>query len=208
MKRLLDMCARALGASRFVVLLYLFSAASVSLNVSLAYKLRSLAKLEAAKIADQLLKVGSTVPEFTAQRLGGLKEVISYQNTAQPTVLYVFTPPCSWCARNLDNFKTLANKESAQYRFVGVSLSPQGLVEYAAKNDLKVPIYFGLSSETLRAYKLGGTPQTLVVSPDGRVLQDWIGAYVGDQKSQVEAFFHVGLPGLKELPKAEAAAKN
>ncbi len=31
------------------------------------------------------------------------------------------------------------------------------------------------------------------------------GAYVGNQKSQVEEFFHVNLPGLKELPKAEAA---
>jgi hypothetical protein len=79
------------------------------------------------------------------------------------------------------------------------------LTEYVAKNELKFPIYARLSPETLKTYKLGGTPQTIVVSPDGRVLKDWVGAYAGDQKSQVEAFFHVSLPGLKELPKAEAA---
>jgi hypothetical protein len=59
--------------------------------------------------------------------------------------------------------------------------------------------------ETLKAYKLRSTPQTIVVSPEGKVLQNWVGAYVGGQKSQVEAFFHVSLPGLRELPKAEAA---
>ena len=63
----------------------------------------------------------------------------------------------------------------------------------------------GLSPETLKTYKLGSTPQTIVISPEGKVLQDWVGAYVGDQKSQVEAFFQVTLPGLRELPKAEAA---
>ena len=42
-------------------------------------------------------------------------------------------------------------------------------------------------------------------SPEGKVLQDWAGAYVGEQKAQVEAFFHVSLPGLRKLPKGEPA---
>lgn len=72
-----------------------------------------------------------------------------------------------------------------------------------AKNGLKLPVYSGLPNETKEAYKISGTPQTIVVSPEGRVLQNWMGAYVGDKKSQVEAFFHVTLPGLRELPKEE-----
>jgi hypothetical protein len=59
----------------------------------------------------------------------------------------------------------------------------------------------------VKNYKLGSTPQTIVISPEAKVLQDWIGAYVGDQKSQVEAFFHVSLPGLRELP-TKAASTN
>ena len=34
-------------------------------------------------------------------------------------------------------------------------------------------------SETIKAYKLGSTPQTLVISRDGKVLKNWVGAYVG-----------------------------
>jgi hypothetical protein len=90
-------------------------------------------------------------------------------------------------------------------RIIGLSLSEEALADYVAKNELKLSVYSGLSTETKEAYKLSGTPQTIVVSPEGRVLQNWMGAYVGNQKSEVEAFFHVSLPDLRELPKTESA---
>jgi len=178
---------------------------SVTLNVLLAHRVRSLNNFQTEKMADRLLKVGTTALPIVAKRLNAQQEMISYNASKQSTVLYVFTPPCSWCARNMDNFKTLVESEGGQYRFIGLSLSEQGLGEYVSKNEFKLPVYSGLSLETLKAYKLGSTPQTIVISPDGKVLQDWMGAYVGEQKSQVEAFFHVTLPGLRELSKA---AKN
>jgi peroxiredoxin len=177
---------------------------SVALNVVLAHKVQRLSHAQSARIAERLLKIGTTVPPIAAKRCGGLEEIISYHVAAKPTVLYVFTPPCSWCARNMDNFKALVDKVGGTYHFVGVSVSDEGLAQYVAKNDLKIPVYSGLSPETLKTYKLGSTPQTIVISTEGTVLQDWVGAYVGAQKSQVEAFFHVSLPGLRELPKREA----
>lgn len=52
-------------------------------------------------------------------------------------------------------------------------------------------------------------PQTIVVSAEGRILQSWMGAYAGEQRKAIEAYFHVSLPGLRELPaKAEAAGEN
>ena len=170
---------------------------SVALNVVLAHRVRSFQQFQATRAADRLLKVGVTVPSIAAKRLGGEHEVISYESVDGPTVLYVFTPPCSWCARNLDNFKTLLDRDNGQYRFIGVSLSEQGLAEYVAKNELKIQVYWGLSPDTMKTYKLVATPQTIVISPEGKVLQDWAGAYVGDQKSQIEAFFHVTLPGIR-----------
>jgi len=177
--------------------------ASVLLNVVLARKVQSFRQFQSTKASDRLLKVGTTVPPIAARRLDGQPGVISYQGAEQSTVLYIFTPPCSWCARNVDNLKTLLDRERGQYRFIGLSLSDQALAEYVSKNDLKLPVYVGLSPETLKAYKLGSTPQTIVISPEGKVLEDWAGAYVGDQKSQVEAFFHVSLPGIRELPEVE-----
>lgn len=183
-------------------------ALSVIMNVMLAHKVQSLTGAQNTALADRLLPLGTAVPAIPAKRLDGQLSLISYQSVEHPTVLYVFTPPCSWCARNMDNLKTLLGKEGGHYRFIGLSLSDQGLEDYVAKNDLELPIYSGLSLDTLKAYKLGSTPQTIVISPEGRVLQDWVGAYVGDQKSQVEAFFHVSLPGLRELPKTAEATKK
>src|SRR6266480_5398132 len=150
--------------------------ASVALNVVLARKLESYSKAQSIVASSRLLKIGANVPPITAKRLDGQREVISYQGANEPTVLYIFTPPCSWCARNMDNFKTLVGNESGQYRFIGLSLSEETLPEYVAKNELKLPVYSGLSPETLKTYKLGSTPQTIVISPEGKVLQDWAGA--------------------------------
>lgn len=177
---------------------------SVTLNVLLAHRVRKLTYARSASITEHQLKAGTMVPPITANRLNGHQEVISYLGSSQPTVLYVFTPPCTWCARNVDNFKALLGKEGGQYRFIGLSLSGDTLSEYVAKNDLRLPVYSSLSPETLKTYKLVSTPQTIVISSEGKVLQDWAGAYVGDQQKQIEAFFHVTLPGLKELQKDSA----
>jgi len=188
--------SRALLASCTVALVV-----SVALNVVLAHRVRTITHAQSERIAERLLTVGTSVPAIMAKRLDGQEETISYGGVNQSTVLYIFTPPCTWCARNMDNLKTLLDKERGQYRFIGLSLSADALPEYVAKNDLKLPVYSGLSNETKAAYKLSGTPQTIVVSPEGKVLQDWAGAYVGEQKSQVEAFFHVTLPGITAAPK-------
>lgn len=203
MVRLLEFTKRILGVSGFVVLLSVLTVASVSLNLVLARQLRSLSNVRSLKAADRFLKVGTSVPPIAANRLDGQGNVlISFETEPRPTVLYVFTPTCGWCARNLANFSALVNRRESQYRILGLSLSDHGLEEYIAANGLTVPIYSGLSTDTVRAYKLGSTPQTIVISPKGRVLRNWVGAYVGDQKSQVEAFFGVTLPGLRELPEA------
>jgi peroxiredoxin len=178
---------------------------SVTFNALLAHKVRLVTYAKAARISEHQLSVGTIVPPLTANRLDGQKDAISYRDTTQPTVLYIFTPSCGWCARNMENLKTLLDKDGGQYRFIGLSLSADTLPEYVAKNELRLPVYSDLSPEALKTYKLGSTPQTIVISPEGKVLQDWVGAYVGDQKSQVEAFFHVNLPGLRQLPASQVA---
>lgn len=42
---------------------------------------------------------------------------------------------------------------------------------------------------------LGATPQT-VVSREGRVVKNWIGAFGPNSQADVEEFFGVQLPGL------------
>jgi len=169
---------------------------SIIVNVCLATRVRSLLSQDPGPAGKQALKAGTLVPPLTVNRLDGKSAVINYSSADEPTVLYVFRPGCSWCARNLPNLAELIEKAGSSYRFVGLSLTTDGLERYVADNHLEFPIYSNLSAEARRVYGLGGTPQTIVISPEGRVMKNWLGAYVGGQKSQVEGFFRVSLPGL------------
>lgn len=179
-------------------ILFLMLIISVLINVVLAHKVRQYSSVGAAKA--QLLPSGALVPPIDAIDLNGKKQTLVYSQVSNPTVLYIFTPPCSWCARNMENIKQLAAQKGTEYRFIGLSLSKQDLRNYVASQGLTIPVYTDLSAEILKTYKLGATPQTIVVSAQGQVLKDWIGAYVGDQKTQVEKFFQITLPGITAAP--------
>jgi hypothetical protein len=142
------------------------------------------------------IQAGTIVSPFKAQGLRGEQGLVSYQNIRHPIVLYVFTPTCVWCSRNLANFQTLIAQKHDSYDFVGLSLSGDGLSEYVAKNKLDIPVYFNPAEETKLEYRLSSTHQTIVISTEGKVLQNWLGAYSGAQQSEVEKFFDVKLPGL------------
>lgn len=47
----------------------------------------------------------------------------------------------------------------------------------------------------IRRLHVGGTPRTIVVSRDGAVVRDWVGAYTNATLQEVEQFFGVDLPG-------------
>ena len=63
---------------------------------------------------------------------------------------------------------------------------------------LEFPVYTDLPILTMREYKLGGTPQTIVVSPQGQVNRIWSGAFAEDLKREVEDYFGVKLPGIMD----------
>jgi len=57
-------------------------------------------------------------------------------------------------------------------------------------------MYTRLTSETIESLGLGSTPQTIVISAEGRVLKNWKGAYGERVQPDVEAYFGIRLPGL------------
>ncbi len=178
-------------------------AVSAGLNVALARRVRQLGDALTSQVLHHTpLPVGAVVPPIAATGLDGRSATVAYAGSDRLTVLYVFTPQCGWCARNLDNFTTLLKARSQEARFVGLSLSPDSVAEYVRAHELTLPVLTRLSAATMTAYRFGGTPQTMVISPQGRVIKNWPGAWTTKTQAEIEAFFHVRLPGLK-LPAAE-----
>ena len=90
----------------------------------------------------------------------------------------------------------LADTKGNEFRFIGLSLTDSGLREYIGDHPLKFPIYTGMKAETITSLGLGSTPQTIVISPEGKVVKLWTGAYVERLQPDVEGYFGVRLPGL------------
>lgn len=187
--------AHRLGQLTYFAVLLLLSL-SIVLNVLLARRLNRLISSRGQRWISSALHIGASVPPISAKTADGHNDIIVFTGTSKPTVLYVFTPECSWCARNMNNFKALIAAKADEDRFVGLSLSEEGLSTYIETYQLAIPVFTALSSETKKAYALGVTPQTIIVSPQGRILQNWPGAWSDKRKAEVEAFFHVRLPGV------------
>jgi peroxiredoxin len=188
------------GTKSDVTFLLVLLAVSLGANVYLARRLFSPPPQGPPPLAK-----GTTVSPLTATRLDGQPQTLSYAE--KKTVLYVFTPSCPWCKRNLPNIKHLVATRGAEYRFIGISLEAEGLSSYVTEHQLPFPVYTNVSQEQRDAYHLGGVPQTLVISERGTVMQNWFGAYVDAQQAEIEKFFDVRLPGLG-APPPHAAVGN
>ena len=179
------------------VMVMLLLVASLCLNVYLGWKVKhgtSTVEQNTAKLSP-----GMKIDPVTALGADGKPLTISYDSTNKPTVFYVISPSCIWCRRNQANINKLMDSKAGDFRFIGLSLADSGLKEYVEDHHLKFPVYTGLKEETIRSLGLGGTPETIVVSPEGKILKVWAGAYVERLQPEVEAYFEVQLPGLTSL---------
>lgn len=170
--------------------------ASLSLNIYLGWKVKRSSNAPSPSQNTVKLSPGMTVQPITAMNLAGKQETISYAEHSKPTVIYVFTPSCTWCDRNNENINAIVGLKRESFRFIGLSLADDGLSRYVESHHLTFPVYRSLTPESIEMLGLGSTPQTIVISPEGRIVKNWVGAFGGGLKPQVEEFFNVQLPGL------------
>jgi len=174
---------------------------SAAINVLLAREITGLKgvidqlKLEGRTAWQQ--QIGQAVPAIEVRGLDGAQiKLNSIFGGDKATVVYIFSPNCKWCSRNLQNIKNLAEAVKEKFQLVGLSVTDKGLEEYVAQSGLAFPIYSMLPSKEGDLNR--GTPRTLVVSREGKVVTTWFGAYGGDLRKKVEEYFQLSLPGLSE----------
>lgn len=106
-------------------------------------------------------------------------------------------PQCGWCSRNLENLKVIQSSLSEKYRIVGLTMSDDDIEKYLMENHLYFPVFKNPSEDSKLSLRLGGTPQTIVISTDGKIIKNWRGAYSSNQKQDIENFFNASFPELK-----------
>lgn len=164
---------------------------SLGMNVYLGLRLRGAfaPHIQAIKASDQL---PSPLPVLDAD---GKPTQLAF-DSAEPTVVYLFSPLCGWCKRNEANIKSMAAAAGERYRFVGLSTISENLKDYINQGHVPFPVYILKSEDQANKLGLVGTPTTVLVGHDGKVQRVWEGAYMSGSQKDVEKFFDVKLPGL------------
>jgi len=170
------------------------------LAVSLGFNVYVLANLRGAlkprPTVTGSVAVGKRVPALAAAELSGRRSLIEWASDSRPTVLYVFSPSCVWCLKNLANVTALWAGCHDRYRFVALSPTSTGLAEYVAEHALPFQVYSNPVGRGGQAFAVSGTPTTMVISNDGEVERLWVGAYTGQSQDEIQAYFGIALPGI------------
>ena len=167
---------------------------SLGLNLLLGLRVSKLNRTVESMRFGNDLRIGTQVPAIEGRVLGARPQDLHFVDSKVPTVIYVFRPDCGWCKRNLDNLRSLVAASGPHYRIVGLSLpSTASVASYLQMTQLNFPVYTDVAEASIQAYHLGGTPETIVVSPQSKVLRVWIGAYQGPMLKDIENYLGVPL---------------
>lgn len=111
----------------------------------------------------------------------------------------MFSPTCSWCARNLANAKALARQAGGRFQFFAVALDDTELQHYLAENAIDWPVLTRLQDQVRTAYRFGATPETVVIDKSGVVSHVWLGAFQPRLAEEIGLVLGVRFPGLMNL---------
>lgn len=179
-----------------ILALNCFLALSLAVNLGLSAKISRLESTLRYIRNERTLKPGTIIDPVVLKDIDSEPITLSFRDQDKPTLIYIYSPSCGWCTRNLDSVRALTNSLKHTHRVVGFSLSKLDLKEYLREAKLDFPSFNSVPEAFQLKYRLGGTPATLLIDKSGKVSNLWTGAYVGETKQQIERTLSVSLPEL------------
>jgi hypothetical protein len=188
-------CSTKMIGWRPALMLVFILLASLSLNVWLGLGVRGSGRSSAQRASRSGPAAGLIIRNLEVKDAEGKRVLLEF--AGQPTVLYVYSPSCTWCRRNLSNIKRLASASRGEYRFVGLMIDKTDVAPGTSLDELGFPTFADLKAATIADLALNATPDTIVVSAEGSVLKNWVGAYKDETLHDIERYFSLTLPGLE-----------
>jgi hypothetical protein len=162
-------------------------AASVTVNVFLGVELRKNTTIRRAGV-----QVGARIERVPIIE-GGTPTELTVSDKRW-TVLYIMSPTCRWCARNLEAVRALGRAAGSRFDFVGISITTSKLDSYLATTPLPFRVNAIDVKRPVKNVETSVTPQTVVLRPGGVVDRVWVGAYLNATQKEIESYFGVSLP--------------
>jgi hypothetical protein len=188
---------RLIGSVDMVTACLSVLALSVGVNLVQAQRVRDLTGRQ--PVPDAI--VGTRLPTIDVTTPEAARITLPFSGDGMSSVIYFYSESCGWCQRNLPSAVALREAVRGRFRFVALTAESASRGGRALPHHaLEADVTGAISAATQRALRLGGTPHTIVVSPDGTVLRSWKGAYRGLVERDVQDYFRISLPGVAATP--------
>ena len=162
----------------YSVLVHLLSAALAVLVLLVSSENRRLeAQLRQAKTTPAGIDAGDPLPEVEVDDLAGRASRLSFAESSESSVFFVFAPSCASCGDNLPRWQELYDRYRGRYRFIGVSVEgADSTRDYALANELPFPIVIPRDAPGfIRSYGVTRVPMTLVADVEGYAVNARVG---------------------------------
>lgn len=148
---------------------------------------KELAKLATAKVRSEQLLPGDKVPPLLGFDVRGGRLKFEYGPRKRETLLLVFSPHCRACALNWHAWQevlAVVNRKVLRVALVDPTASV-GVNFLEAHGLAGTTVFAQVDPDLWLAYKLGLTPETILISPRGRVDGLWVGVLRPDRLKEL-----------------------
>lgn len=165
----------------------------IVMGVEIVYLVSQNQKLKAVvedpKKYFSVLSQDEVVPSFTAQDINGDDISVRYSSDAPYTLLFWFSVGCSVCEENFEFWNRLYGEFNGEkVRFLGMCPArPDEIREFVAEHSLEFPVMCAGDPFIMERYKGNVLPQTVVITPEGKILDAWPGIVGEEQEGKVLA---------------------
>jgi peroxiredoxin len=143
-----------------------------------------------------VLQKGQSVRPLSGIDINNEKRNLEWSRDNRKTLLFIFSPKCSFCVENMPTVKSLLAKiDSASYRIVFVSTMNEGTKDFVEQYGIQnFQIITEVDPASKIEYEMKLTPQTILIDPNGKVEQVWIGLMQeSENKSEIEKSLNISL---------------
>jgi len=126
------------------------------------------------------VSVNERAPRFEVERADGSGRVSSDDLHGKPVVLTFWATWCPSCREELPTLDALYRRFGDRVVFVPVSKeSAEAVLRYTTRQNIGVPMYLGASP--FKAYGIESIPTTIIIGPDGTVVDEMTGGIDADK---------------------------
>ena len=147
---------------------------SMAANVALMNANRELSAELSRKTT---VPIGVVLPPLEGEDLSGNAVKVAAANPGHPTVLFVFSPTCQFCASNWPNWKSILSSEAQSgWRPVFVNTGIPSAPDFQKSHGIDHYITLEkITPGTQLAYRFSATPETIILNSEGKAVQMWVG---------------------------------